>query len=139
MTLPGRRANDALAGSLAADEPAPPPLAGGTAVPAGAIAAPELDRRPSFDARPFDDHNYKWYNHHSSWSQATTPRAQRGAPRVAAGTSYRKEQAMRVERQGRAVDRAALTKVDDAKLAAVLGGLKAERVQGSDPAGTVGT
>jgi hypothetical protein len=71
----------------------------------------------------------------------TGPRPAGRSP-VAAGTSYRKEQAMRVERQGRAVDRAAdraaLTKVDDAKLAAVLGGLKAERVQGSDPAGTGG-
>jgi hypothetical protein len=41
---------------------------------------------------------------------------------------------MRIDRQGGELKRKALVAVERAKLAAVRGGLKAERVQGPDPA-----
>jgi hypothetical protein len=62
VRLAGPRSQGSTGVFLAAEVPAPPPLAAGAAVPAGPIAAPGLDRRPPFDVRPIDDHNYEWYN-----------------------------------------------------------------------------
>ena len=46
---------------------------------------------------------------------------------------------MRVNQKSGEVEREPLIGIDDARLAKVRGGLKAERIQGSDPAGPGGT
>jgi hypothetical protein len=61
-----------------------------------------------------------------------------GGSNIAARPSYGKEQVMRVGRKAEAAKRVAVAGVSDAQLAQVKGGLKAERVQGSDPSGPGG-